>query len=106
VEQGIYIELEKLKHEPVPPEELQKVKNNFAAGEYRRLAGNMPIMQQILRADGSGNWREINEAGPKLQAVTADDIQRVANKYLTKENRLVEIYTRKSNSTGKVGHHE
>ena len=32
VEQGIYDNLEKLKKEAVPPEELQKVKNNFAAG--------------------------------------------------------------------------
>src|SRR5208337_4694106 len=31
VEQGIYDNLEKLKQQPVPPEEFQKVKNNFAA---------------------------------------------------------------------------
>ena len=42
VEQGIYDNLEKLKKEEVPPEELQKVKNNFAAGEYRRLSSNYP----------------------------------------------------------------
>ncbi|MDB6066999.1 MAG: Peptidase domain protein [Pedosphaera sp.] len=95
VEQGIYTELDKLKQELVPAEELQKVKNNFAASQYRRLSGNMPILQQLIRTDGNGNWREINESGPKLQAVTAEDIQRVANKYFTKENRLVEIYTRK-----------
>jgi hypothetical protein len=44
VEQGIYENLEKLKQELVPTEELQKVKNNFAAAEYRRLTANSPIL--------------------------------------------------------------
>ncbi|MGO8929477.1 MAG: M16 family metallopeptidase [Limisphaerales bacterium] len=94
VEQGIYDNLEKLKHEAVPPEELQKVKNNFAAAEYRRLSSNFPILMHLIQNDGEGDWREINEAGPKIQAVTAADVQRVANKYFTKESRAVAIYTR------------
>ena len=55
---------------------------------------------QLIHADGLGDWREINEAGPKYQAVTAADVQRVANKYLTKENRNVAIYTRKAEKPG------
>jgi predicted Zn-dependent peptidase len=95
VELGIYDNIEKLKKEEMPPEELQKVKNNFAAGEYRRLSSNFPILMHLVRNDGEGDWREINEAGPKIQAVTAADVQRVANKYFTKENRAVATYTRK-----------
>jgi predicted Zn-dependent peptidase len=95
VEQAVYREVEKLQNEPVPAKELQKVKNNFAANEYRKLGANMAILQQLIRTDGSGNWREINEAGPKLQAVTAADVQRVAQKYFTKENRTVCTFTRK-----------
>src|SRR6185369_1532680 len=71
VERGIYEHIDRLKREPVPPEELQKVKNNFAAGEYRRLSANFPILMQLIQNDGRGDWREINEAGPKIQAVTA-----------------------------------
>jgi predicted Zn-dependent peptidase len=74
------------------------VKNNFAAGEYRRLSSNMAILMQLIQNDGLGNWREINEAGPKLQAVTAADVQRVAQQYFTRENRAVAIYTRKADS--------
>lgn len=96
VEQGIYREIEKLQQEEVPERELQKVKNNFAAGEYRRLVSNIAILHQLIRADGSGRWQEINEAGPKLQAVTAADVQRVAKDYLTQENRTVCTYTRKA----------
>jgi len=95
VEQGIYENLEKLKQELVPTEELQKVKNNFAAGEYRRLTSNSSILFQLIHNDGEGDWHEINAAGPKIQAVTAEDVQRVARTYFTKENRTVAIYTRK-----------
>ena len=100
VEQEIYKLVEELKIKPVPPNELQKVKNNFAAAEYRRLSSNHPILMQIMRSEGLGNWREINEAGPKLQAVSAADLQRVAKKYFTKENRAVAVYTRKPGTGG------
>ena len=99
-EAALYEQVDKLKTEPVPKRELQKVKNNFAAGEYRRLSSNHPILMQLLRSEGTGNWREINEAGPKIQAVTPADIQRVAKKYFTKENRAVAIYTRKPGTGG------
>ena len=95
VEQGIYQSLEKLKNEQVPPEELQKVKNNFAAAEYRRLTSSFAILMQLIQNDGEGDWKEINEAGPRIQAVTAADVQRVARTYFTPENRTVAIYTRK-----------
>jgi len=100
VEQEIYKLVEDLKTKPVPQKELQKVKNNFAAAEYRRLSSNHPILMQIMRSEGMGNWREINEAGPKLQSVTAMDLQRVAKKYFTKENRAVAVYTRKPGTGG------
>ena len=95
VEQAIYAEIEELQATEVPAEELQKVKNNFAAAEYRKLSSNMAILFQLLFNEGMGDWREINAAGPKIQAVTAADVQRVAKTYFTKENRAVAIYTRK-----------
>jgi predicted Zn-dependent peptidase len=98
VEEGVYAVLEELKQADLPPEELQKVKNNFAAGEYRRLSSNFPILQQLLMSEGLGDWREINDAGAKIQAVTAADVRRVAVKYFTREQRAVGIYTRKAGS--------
>lgn len=100
VEKGIYAELERLKTELVPANELQKVKNNFAAGEYRRLSANHPILMQLIQYEGRGDWREINESGPRIQAVTPEDIQRVVREYFTKENRAVGIYTRKPGKSG------
>ena len=95
VEEGIYGVLEDLKKEEVPAAELQKVKNNFAAGEYRRLSSNFPILRQVIQVEGLGDWREINEAGARIQAVTAADVRRVAETYFKKETRAVGTYTRK-----------
>jgi len=96
VEKAIYAEIQKLQQTEVPAEELQKVKNNFAAGEYRKLNSNMSILQQLIWNEGEGDWREINAANAKTQAVTAADVKRVAAEYLTKENRAVATFTRKA----------
>ncbi len=98
VEQAIYDELDQLKEVPVPPEELQKVKNNFAAAEYRKLSSNSAILFQLIYNDGFGDWHEINEAGRKIQAVTVEDVQRVVRTYFTKENRAVATYLRKAST--------
>lgn len=95
VEKAIYAEIEKLKSDPVPADELQKVKNNFAADQFRDLKSNMSILQSLVWNDGEGDWREINAAQPKLEAVTAAEVMRVANEYLIKDNRAVAIFTRK-----------
>jgi predicted Zn-dependent peptidase len=102
LENGIYEIIERLQKEEAPAAELQKVKNNFAAAEYRRLSSNFAILMQLVRRDGSGDWREINTGGAKLQAVTAADVRRVAEKYLTRENRTVAIYTRKGEQLAKT----
>ena len=96
VEKNIYAEIEKLQRDKVPAEELQKVKNNFAAAQYRKLNSDMSILHSLIWAEGEGDWREINNANAKLQAVTAADVKRVAAEYLTKENRAVATFTRKA----------
>jgi len=95
VEKAIYAELEKLQKELVPTQELQKVKNNFAANSFRRLSSSMAILFQLIFNEGLGDWREINEGPKRIQAVSSEDVRRVAQTYLTKENRGVEVFTRK-----------
>ena len=101
VEAAIEEELQRLKTEMVPAEELQKVKNQFAAAEYRKLSANNPIFMQVIFNEGLGDWREVNEAGHKIQAVTAADLQHVVQQYFTKENRAVATYTRKAGTGSK-----
>lgn len=95
VEAAIDEEITRLRTEPIPPDELQKVKNQFAAAEYRKLTSNFSIFFRLIQAEGLGDWREVNDAGRRVQAVTAEDVQRVARKYLNRENRAVAVYRRK-----------
>ena len=96
VEAAIYAEVDRLKNEPVTERELQKVKNNFAAMAVRRTSSNFHLLLQLIQAEGTGDWRTINTEIPSILKVTAGDIQRVAKKYLVKENRTVATYTRKA----------
>ena len=99
-EKAIYVELERIKKDPVPAEELQKVKNNFAAQVFRSLQSNMGILYQLMGNEGRGDWKEFNEGPKRVQAVTSEDVRRVARTYLTKENRGVATYTRRAAAAG------
>jgi predicted Zn-dependent peptidase len=98
LEAAIDAEVLTLQNELVSAQELQKVKNQNAANQYRRLQNNMFLMVQLAVAEAMGGWQEINEQAAKLDAVTAEDIQRVAKQYLTKNNRAVATYVRKAAS--------
>ena len=88
-------EIERLQKEPVPADELQKVKNNIAANSFRRLSSNFPILVQLLVAEGYGDWSEMNSGPKRLDAVTTADVQRVAKTYLVKENQATALVSRK-----------
>jgi predicted Zn-dependent peptidase len=92
VEQALYKELEKIQKEPVGDRELQKVKNRFAADNFRRLQSNFVLMLQLLLADNGRGWRTFNEDPKMIEAVTVADVQRAATTYFKPENRAVIIY--------------
>ena len=94
VEQALYAELELLKTEPVTDRELQKVKNQNAAGNFRDLQGNFQLLMNLLIRESNRGWETINTDPPLYEAVTAEDVMRVANTYFTAENRAVAIYYR------------
>jgi len=95
VEAAIHEEIRRLRDEPVPAEEMQKVKNQGKASAYRRLSSPFSIAIQLLYYDGLGDWKYINSYADEVDAVTAADIQRVARTYFTKENRTVGVFLRK-----------
>jgi predicted Zn-dependent peptidase len=95
VEAAVYAEIEKLASEPLPADELQKVKNQYKANAFRRLSSPFSIMVQLLVYEGLGDWKYINDSPARADAVTAADLQRAAREYLTRENRTVGIFLRK-----------
>jgi len=96
VEAAIHEEIARVQNEPIPPEEMQKIKNQGKASAYRRLSSPFSIAIQLLYYDGLGDWKYINSYAEEVDAVTAADIQRVARTYLTRENRTVGVFLRKA----------
>ena len=102
VEEALYVEMERLKTEPVGDRELQKVKNQNAASNFRDLSGNFQLMMQLLIRETYRGWETIN-SDPKLyDSVTAEDIMRVSEKYFTPENRAVAVYYREGSENFKA----
>ena len=102
VEEALYVEMERLKTEPVGDRELQKVKNQNAASNFRDLSGNYQLMMQLLIRETYRGWETIN-SDPKLyDSVTAEDIMRVSKKYFTQENRAVAVYYREGSQNSKA----
>ncbi|MFP4497617.1 MAG: M16 family metallopeptidase [Vulcanimicrobiota bacterium] len=89
LEEALYKEIDKLKTEPVTDEELQRAKNKLAFSYYSKVKSPMYLAEELARAHvWTGNWKNMDERA-HYDKVTADDVMRVANKYLVKSNRTV-----------------
>lgn len=94
LERALEEQLRKIRDEPIPDRELQKVKNQITASSYQRLASGFFLLLQLLIYDGMGDWEYINEWADATLDVTAADVQRVAATYFEPTNRAVAIYSR------------
>ena len=105
VEAAIYEEIERLKKEPIAEWELQKAKNttrrNFINGLQSSLNRAVTMGQYTVYYNEPNL---INMRLDKVAAVTKEDAQRVANKYLMDTNRTVVITMPKAKTaTGASG---
>ena len=98
LEAAWYREVELLKNEVVLEAELQKVKNNIVADQYRGLQSNFYLMIQLGFFEMFGDWNYINTASDSLLRVTGDDIMTLANTYFDENNSSVAIYHRSANA--------
>jgi predicted Zn-dependent peptidase len=86
----IEAELDRLKTQDVPTDELQSVKTRVKAGLLRQLDSNAGMALQLATAQTLyGDWRELFRQVDKINAVTAADIRRVANKTFDVNNRTI-----------------
>ena len=99
LEQSWYAQLKRMQDEPVPAEELQKVKNQISADAFRRLENPFFLMIQLLYYDGLGDWSYLNDWSQNTLAVSAEDVQRVAKQYFAPENRTVGLYYRQAGAS-------
>jgi len=97
-EAALLAEIERLKTEPVGERELAKVKNRNLANSFRRLQSNFFLLIQLMFYDVLGDWQYINTSSAKVQAVTAEDVMRVADTYFPDTGKNVLWYFRKAGS--------
>ncbi len=95
LEAAWYEELDKLKTELVSERELQKVKNQAAADNFRGLQDNSSLFFQLAISEAYGGYEYLNEYPKRIAAVTPEDIQRVAQEYFEEHERAVSYYTRR-----------
>jgi zinc protease len=91
VEKAFDQEVEQLQKEPVGRQELEKAKNQLEASFI--FAQDSLFYQAMLlaRHEIAISWKTIDDYLPSIRKVSPEDIQRVAKKYLTPDNRTVGI---------------
>jgi predicted Zn-dependent peptidase len=89
---AIHAELERLKKEDISDEELKMIKTRAKANLLRGLADNEGLAFQLgLMQARYGDWRELFRTVDRINAVTKEDIRRVAGQVFVPNNRTVAI---------------
>lgn len=92
IERVLDEEIQKAKEGDITQEELDRVMTNARASQVRGLASNMGLALGLAEAHArKGDWRSAFTYIEELQAVTLEDLQRVAQQYLIKQNRTVGV---------------
>lgn len=90
VAKSLRTEIDRLKTEPVSPQELERVKTQARAGLLRSLDSNDGMAQLLLEYEvKTGSWRNLFKQLEKIAAIKAEDIQRVAKTTFTPQNRTI-----------------
>jgi zinc protease len=91
VEKALDQEVERVQNEPVGKQELEKAINQLEASFI--FAQDSLFYQAMLlaRYEIAVSWKTIDDYLPSIRKVSPEDIQRVAKKYLTPDNRTVGI---------------
>lgn len=83
-------EIDRLKTEPVSPQELDRVKTQARADLLRSLNSNSGMARSLVEYEvKTGDWRNLFKELEAIAAVTPADVQRVAQATFTPENRTI-----------------
>jgi zinc protease len=92
VEAAIFEETERLCREPVTESELRRAKKQVEAGFLYAKDSIQNLSQQLGYYETAASWRYIDEYPRRIRAIKAEDVQRVAGKYLLEDARTVGWY--------------
>jgi zinc protease len=91
VEEALLAEIERLKQEVVPDEELTRARNQIEASFVWQQDSVFSRASVLGRFEMLGSWRLLDDYLPKLRAVTPADLQRVARTYFPLDRKNVSI---------------
>lgn len=92
LEHALLWEIEKIKQDGVTAEELQRVKAQVVAADVYQRDSMFYQAMQIGKLEIAGlSWRLLKDYPARLQAVSAEQVQAVAQKYLAPENMTVAV---------------
>ena len=90
VEHIVYDELEKIKENGITQEELERAKTRSRDQFIGQLDSNLGLAIQFAQKETlTGDWRNIFRELSEIEAVTAEDVRRVAKKTFKRSNRTV-----------------
>jgi zinc protease len=91
LEQAIMAEIERVKTEAVPEEEIERAKNQIEAAFVWRQDSVHSRASTLARFEMTGSWRNAESFVPLVRRVTAADLQRVARAYFQTDRRTVGV---------------
>jgi len=91
VEKALEEELERLRQEPVPEQELEKVKNLIETSFLTAQDSLFFQAMLLARFEIASTWRAVDDYLPSIRKVTPEEIQRVANQYLIPDRRTAGV---------------
>ena len=93
LEKELWSYVEEAKTTPVDAQLLRRLKNAEEAQYLQSLAGT-GIAGSLARMETAYRWQFIEDQFKQRMAVTADDLMRVAKKYLTRDNSVTGVLER------------
>jgi len=93
MEKSVYEIIDRVKKEKPDAAALQRVKTNLRAALIQKLDSNSGLASELCSYQAAyGDWRKLFTELDEYNQVTAEDVQRVAQKYLLENTRTV-VYT-------------
>jgi len=90
MEKATWEEIKKLRDEKISQEELDRVKTEVRAEFIRGIGSNSGLAGQLAAYETlHGGWQAMFDEVAKIEAVTREDVQAMANQYLTHDNATV-----------------
>lgn len=99
LEEAIYGEIDKILEDGITDEELAGYKQRARAQFIQGLEGNTGMAAQLCWAEMIlGDWRRLFTRLDEIGAITADEVQRVAQEYLVEKHRTVAMIVTEQDS--------